>query len=99
MDEKRDYLDDEGQPMTCGDCGRATYYDYGDEAYHHDNEPERGCFLIPAERQTIEQDGIKVEKKADFWWVDVDGKPAYPCATRREAIEIANVLLGGPTTI
>lgn len=47
--ETRDYLDDCDSPMVCGDCGRVIFYDYGDELYHHDTEPQRGCFLIPPE--------------------------------------------------
>lgn len=34
-------------PLVCDDCGRPTFYDYADEAYHHALDPARGCFLIP----------------------------------------------------
>lgn len=45
----RDHFDDNDKPMVCEHCGRPIYYDYADEAYHHAVEPQRGCFLIPAE--------------------------------------------------
>jgi hypothetical protein len=38
--------------------------------------------------------GIGIQRMADFWWVVVDGKPSYPCDTKKEAIEIANYLCG-----
>lgn len=41
--------EDERTPMTCGDCGTPTYYDYEDEAYHHAIHPQNGCGLILAE--------------------------------------------------
>ncbi len=40
---------DPAVPMICGDCLRPAYYDYADDQYHHNQEPERGCFLIPSE--------------------------------------------------
>lgn len=45
----RDYCDEDGSQMKCSDCGRPTFYDYVTEDYRHVSEPERGCFLIPAE--------------------------------------------------
>lgn len=44
-----DVDEETGTLMTCIDCGRHIFYDYMDEQYHHSTEPERGCFLIPAE--------------------------------------------------
>lgn len=44
-----DYFDEDEQPMTCGDCARPIFYDYGDEDYHHAVKAVDGCFLIPAE--------------------------------------------------
>lgn len=35
-------------PTTCNDCGRPIVYGPG-EAWHHAEEPERGCFLIGPE--------------------------------------------------
>ena len=40
--------DDDGEPARCNDCGRPIVYG-PDEAWHHAEEPERGCFLIAAE--------------------------------------------------
>lgn len=37
------------EPLLCGDCGQAAYYDFDDDAYHHLYAPDEGCFLIPAE--------------------------------------------------
>ena len=44
-------LDDDGNPLRCGDCGRRMAYDYQREAYRHLLDPERACFLIHAETQ------------------------------------------------
>ena len=41
-----------------------------------------------AMKQVTDILGIGVERKADFWWVVVEGKPSYPCKTRDEALEI-----------
>ncbi len=35
---------------------------------------------------------IEIVKGPDFWWVVVDGKPSFACATQAEAIEIAALL-------
>lgn len=40
---------DTPEAMICGDCDRPAFYDYADDRYHHNVEPERGCFLISAE--------------------------------------------------
>lgn len=37
--------DSDGQ-LLCNHCGRPTFYCYADEAYHHAERPEIGCFLI-----------------------------------------------------
>lgn len=36
-------------PMACTACGRPALYDYGDDKYHHADDPAVGCFAIPAE--------------------------------------------------
>lgn len=41
-------------PFRCHDCGRAAYYDLGDDKYHHAEDPGVGCFLIPAEPERAE---------------------------------------------
>lgn len=41
-------LDDEGL-LACNHCGRGIYYCANDEEHHHLDNPETGCFLIPAE--------------------------------------------------
>lgn len=48
---RRDYLEpreDRDVPLSCGDCGRPTGYDYGREDYFHAEDGTRGCFLIAA---------------------------------------------------
>ena len=36
--------------------------------------------------------GVGVIRRADFWWVVVDGKPCYPCSTKEEAIELVGII-------
>jgi hypothetical protein len=39
----------EDDELRCLDCGRVCFYDYATDDYHHGDDPETGCFLIPSE--------------------------------------------------
>lgn len=70
---QEDRFDDEGQPLVCGDCNRPMYYSYADEAYHHDVNPERGCFLIPAEVvDRVERERRRNQPHADRFAVAIE---------------------------
>jgi hypothetical protein len=42
------------EPMRCGDCDRPTYWEEADWTYHHAVDTDRGCFLIGAEPDRLE---------------------------------------------
>lgn len=46
--------------LKCGDCGRKIFYDEVADDYRHTEDPERGCFLIPAELSLVIVDGKPV---------------------------------------
>lgn len=35
--------------LVCADCEAPMHYDYGDDAYHHNDPDAPACFLIRAE--------------------------------------------------
>ena len=90
-EDRIDWQDDEGEPLECGDCKRSTFYNYADEAYHHAHEPERGCFLIPAEPDRWKANaltiaGVRIDLEVDDMLASGGGYPD-PAHAAKVAIE------------
>ena len=82
----RPTVEDDTEP--CGHCQRPTYWDYAEDRRRHAVDPERGCFLIPAEAAGCDRPGT-----IQFVYVDASGlnrvtKPqCFVCSDRAQPSE------------